>query len=105
MFDLPFLGSDIITGFAGESDEDFEITRNNLEASGLSQIHTFPYSKRAGTIGASAENQVDDKIKEKRADIVKAISKKKLSEFINKNIGTTREILIEKHSIFLLQGI
>lgn len=97
MFDLPFLGSDIITGFAGESDEDFEITRNNLEASGLSQIHTFPYSKRAGTIGASAENQVDDKIKEKRADIVKAISKKKLSEFINKNIGTTREILIEKH--------
>lgn len=97
MFDLPFLGSDIITGFAGESDEDFEITRNNLEASGLSQIHTFPYSKRAGTKGASAENQVDDKIKEKRADIVKAISKKKLTEFINKNIGTTREILIEKH--------
>lgn len=96
MFDLPFLGSDIITGFAGETDEDFEITRQNLEKSGLSQIHTFPYSKRSGTVGAAAKNQVDDKVKEKRADIVKEISQHKLEEFINKNIGTEREILIEK---------
>ncbi len=97
IFDLPFLGSDIITGFAGETDEDFEITRQNLEKSGLSQIHTFPYSKRAGTLGASMDNQVDDKVKEKRAAIVKEISKHKLDEFINKNIGTEREVLIEKH--------
>ena len=97
MFDLPFLGSDIITGFAGETDEDFEITRQNLEKSGLSQIHTFPYSKRAGTVGASAPDQVDGNVKEQRAAIVKEISRKKLSEFINKNIGTVREILIEKH--------
>lgn len=97
MFDLPFLGSDIITGFAGESDEDFEITRSNLEKSGLSQIHTFPYSKRSGTVGAALNNQVDDKIKEKRAAIVKQISACKFSDFINKNIGKEREILIEKH--------
>lgn len=96
MFDLPFLGSDIITGFAGESDEDFEITRENLEKSGLSQIHTFPYSKRSGTVGAASNEQVDDKVKEKRADVVKEISRKKLSEFINKNVGTEREVLIEK---------
>lgn len=96
MFDLPFLGSDIITGFAGESDDDFEITRENLEKSGLSQIHTFPYSKRSGTVGAASIEQVDDKVKEKRADVVKEISRKKLTEFINKNIGTEREILIEK---------
>lgn len=96
MFDLPFLGSDIITGFAGESDDDFEITRENLEKSGLSQIHTFPYSKRSGTVGAASNEQVDDKVKEKRADVVKEISRKKLSEFINKNVGTEREVLIEK---------
>lgn len=98
MFDLPFLGSDIITGFAGETDADFTITKQNLEKSGLSQIHTFPYSKRAGTIGADMDNQVDDKIKEKRAGIVKEISKHKLDKFINKNIGLVREILIEKHA-------
>ena len=97
IFDMPFLGSDIITGFAGESDEDFEVTRQNLELSGLSQIHTFPYSKRKGTIGASLPNQVDEKIKEQRASIVKEISARKLTEFINKNTGTEREVLIEKH--------
>ena len=97
MFDLPFLGSDIIAGFAGETDEDFEITRSNLEKSGLSQIHTFPYSMRKGTVGAGLSSQVDDNIKEQRADIVKEISRKKYKDFVNKNIGTIREILIEKH--------
>ena len=96
-FNLPFIGSDIIAGFAGETDENFEITRQNLEKSGLTQIHTFPYSQREGTVGATLENQVDEKTKEKRAEIIKAISKKKLDEFIKKNIGTTREVLIEKH--------
>ncbi len=96
MFDMPFLGSDIITGFAGETDEDFEITRKNLEISGLSQIHTFPYSIRKGTKGASMPNQVDEKVKEERAAIVKEISAKKHEEFIRKNIGKIREVLIEK---------
>lgn len=96
-FDLPFIGSDIIAGFAGESEEDFKITCQNLEKSGLTQIHTFPYSQREGTVGATLDNQVDEKTKEKRAEIIKAISKKKLDEFIKKNIGTTREVLIEKH--------
>lgn len=97
IFELPFLGSDIITGFAGETEEDFEITRQNLESSGLTQIHTFPYSKRKGTIGESLENQVPDNIKNQRATIIKEISKKKLEGFINKNIGRTVEVLIEKH--------
>ena len=97
MFELPFLGSDIITGFAGETDEDFYITKSNLEKSGLTQIHTFPYSRRAGTKGAEMPDQIDDKIKELRADIVKEISRKKYDEFVNKNIGLVKEVLIEKH--------
>lgn len=96
-FDLPFLGSDIIAGFAGETEEDFEITRKNLEKSGLVQIHTFPYSRRNGTIGDTMTNQVPDNIKNQRAATIKAISKQKLEEFINKNLGKTKEILIEKH--------
>lgn len=95
-FDLPFLGSDIIAGFAGETDEDFEITRQNLEKSGLTQIHTFPYSQRKGTIGESLPDQNSDKIKNNRASIIKDISKRKYNEFINKNIGRTLEVLIEK---------
>lgn len=95
-FDLPFLGSDIIAGFAGETEEDFEITRKNLEKSGLTQIHTFPYSKRKGTIGESLPDQNSDEIKNKRATIIKDISKKKYNEFISKNLGKTHEVLIEK---------
>jgi len=97
MFDLPFLGSDIIVGFAGETDEDFEITRENLAKSGLTQIHTFPYSIRKGTVGESMPNQNSDDVKNKRATIIKEISKQKLNEFINKNLGRVCEVLIEKH--------
>lgn len=96
-FENPFLGSDVIAGFAGETKEDFEITRKNLLSSGLTQIHTFPYSKRKGTIGAEMENQVPDDVKNSRATIIKEISKEKLNNFIEKNIGKTLEVLIEKH--------
>lgn len=96
-FENPFLGSDVIAGFAGETEENFEITRKNLLSSGLTQIHTFPYSKRKGTIGAEMENQVPDDVKNSRATIIKEISKEKLNNFIEKNIGKTLEVLIEKH--------
>ena len=96
IFDLPFLGSDVIAGFAGESVEDFETTLDNLKKSGLTQIHTFPYSIRKGTVGATRPEQLDDKEKEHRAGLIKKISANKYSEFIEKNIGTVREVLIEK---------
>lgn len=108
MFNLPFLGSDIIAGFAGETEEDFEITRQNLEKSGLTQIHTFPYSIRQGTVGAGREGHLPDSIKEKRANIIKEISKRKYEEFVQKNIGTVREIHIEKRpqkATGLLKGV
>ena len=107
-FDMPFLGSDIIAGFAGETEEDFKTTITNLELSGLTQIHTFPYSIREGTVGAKSTEQIDEKIKEQRADIIKEISKKKHEEFIKNNVGKVREVLIEKHpdkKTGLLKGV
>ena len=97
MFDLPFIGSDIITGFAGETEEDFSITTENLRKSGLTKIHTFPYSIRPGTVGASLPNQLPERTRQIRADIVKALSFVKQKEFIRKNIGKEHEVLIEKH--------
>ena len=98
IFDMPFLGSDIITGFAGETEDDFKTTVSNLEKSGLSQIHTFPYSIREGTAGAKILNQLPEEVRQERAEIIKQISNKKYNEFVRKNIGTTREILIEKQN-------
>lgn len=97
MFELPFLGSDIITGFAGETEEDFYTTVENLRKSGLSQIHVFPYSIREGTVGATFPNQVEEGTRQIRADIVKALSALKHIAFINKNIGKIHDVLIEKH--------
>ena len=97
MFDLPFIGSDIIAGFAGETKNDFHTTVDNLQKSGLTKIHVFPYSIRKGTQGAIEENQLDEKTKTIRADIIKAVSFLKYTEFVKKNINQEQEILIEKH--------
>lgn len=97
IFENPFIGSDIIVGFAGESEKDFDITYSNLQNSGLSQIHTFPYSVRRGTVGADMSEQVEDSVKTLRADKVKLLSKKKYSKFVEKNIGSVKKLLVEKH--------
>ncbi|MBR2431248.1 tRNA (N(6)-L-threonylcarbamoyladenosine(37)-C(2))-methylthiotransferase MtaB [bacterium] len=95
-FNKPFLGSDIIAGFVGETDKDFETTVENLTKSNLSQIHTFPYSIRKGTIAEKFEGHLPDKIKEERANIIKKISAEKFEKFIQSNIGSEQEVLIEK---------
>lgn len=96
-FDNPFVGSDIIAGFAGETEEDFLITKDNLEKSGLTQIHTFPYSIRKGTIGETLPDQNSDSVKAQRSTIIKEISKRKYQEFLNANLDNKLEVLVEKH--------
>ena len=95
-FENPFLGSDIIAGFVGETEEDFLITVENLKKSQLSQIHTFPYSIRKGTIAEKMEGHLEDKIKEERASVIKQISAEKFEQFIQKNKDTYQEVLVEK---------
>jgi threonylcarbamoyladenosine tRNA methylthiotransferase MtaB len=96
-FYLPFIGSDIIAGFAGENEKDFDLTVENLEQADLTQIHTFPYSIREGTLAAKFPNQLPQKLKDDRAKIIKKISAQKYSDFLQKNLGTTQEVLIEKN--------
>ncbi len=95
-FEKPFLGSDIIAGFAGETEEDFLTTVENLKKSKLSQIHTFPYSIRKGTIAEKMEGHLPDKVKEKRALVIKQISAQKYEDFLLSNLGREEEVLIEK---------
>lgn len=97
LFELPFLGSDVIAGFVGETQEDFETTLKNLEKSGLTAIHTFPYSIRKGTQAEKMQGHLPDKVKEERATAIKKISAQKTKEFLEKNVGTVHNVLIEKH--------
>ena len=97
LFELPFLGSDVIAGFVGETQEEFETTIKNLEKSGLTAIHTFPYSIRKGTQAEKMEGHLPDKVKEERATAIKKISAQKTKEFLEKNVGTVHNVLVEKH--------
>ena len=96
-FNKPFLGSDIIAGFVGETEDEFLTTVENLKKSKLSQIHTFPYSIRKGTIAEKLSGHLDEKIKEERAAVIKQISAEKFITFQKSNIGDVAEVLIEKH--------
>ena len=107
-FKNPFIGSDIIAGFVGETEDDFAENIENLKKSKLTKIHTFPYSIRKGTAAETMQGHLSDTIKNQRADLIKQLSSKKHEEFINNCIGTKQEILIEKRpdkNTGLLKGV
>ncbi len=69
-YENPAITTDIIVGFPGETDEEFDVTCNNLEALNLYEMHIFKYSKRKGTVAADMDNQVPEEIKNQRSDIL-----------------------------------
>ncbi len=95
LFEDPFIGSDIIVGFPGENNNDFEETYSNLSKTNLSQIHVFPYSKRKNTKAYDMTNQVPENLKKERVSKIKEISDIKHQLFLQKNIGKTLEIIVE----------
>ena len=88
--------TDIIVGFPGETEEDFNETCEFSKLIGFSKIHVFPYSRRAGTKADTMPNQIDERIKKERVNklinISNDLEEKYLDKFINKEV----EVLIEK---------
>lgn len=89
------LTTDIIVGFPGETEEEFETTYKFLEEIKFSKMHVFKYSVREGTVAAKMENQIDGSIKEKRSQELIKLSDKNEEEFVKQNIGRTLEVLFE----------
>ncbi|MBE7028943.1 MAG: tRNA (N(6)-L-threonylcarbamoyladenosine(37)-C(2))-methylthiotransferase MtaB [Ruminococcaceae bacterium] len=87
--------TDLIVGFPGEDEEEFNKTLNFIKEIPFYQIHTFKYSKREGTKAAGMENQVPSFIKDERSKKVLKISKEKSAEFEKSYIGKEVEILTE----------
>ena len=87
--------TDIIAGFPGETDEDFEETMRTVEEIGFTHIHAFPYSKREGT-PATMEDQVPEAVKKTRVALLKSLGQKGLQKFAEQMIGKPAEILIER---------
>ena len=107
-FKNPFIGSDVIVGFPGETEEDFLITVENLRKTELSAIHVFPYSVRKNTKAAEMPVQIEMNVKRHRADVLHALAGEKFSNFVQKNINQESEILVEKRpdkNTGLLKGV
>ena len=95
-FDDPAITTDIIVGFPGETDEDFEDTIKNLTELELYEIHTFKYSRRKGTVADKMKDQVDERVKNTRSDAVLELTAKQKKDFESKFINKSQDVLIEE---------
>lgn len=87
--------TDIIVGFPGETDEEWNMTMENVELIGFGHIHIFSYSSREGTKAARLENPVDEAIKKFRSNQLHSLADKLKQQFHEKHLNRTVEVLWE----------
>jgi len=88
--------TDVIVGFPGETDEDFMQTVRLVRQVGFSHIHTFRYSRRKGTRADRMENQVEEKVKTERSELIRKISESNRLAYMDSMLKKTQRILVEK---------
>lgn len=92
------LSTDIIVGFPGETEEDFEDTLDVVRKVGFEQVYMFIYSKRVGTPAATFENQVPEDVAHKRFDRLKELADSQVEKSGAKYVGTVQKVLVEGRS-------
>ena len=90
--------TDIIVGFPGETEEDFEDTLDVVRKVNYEQVYMFIYSRRKGTVADNMENQIPEEIKHKRFDRLKELYDSRVSENNEKYVGTIQKILVDGQS-------
>lgn len=95
-FGNPAITTDVITGFPGETEEEFEQTKRFLEKVCFYEMHIFKYSKRAGTVAAEMPNQVPEPVKTVRSNELLELEKRQSKEFRSRYIGRQTEVLLEE---------
>ncbi len=99
--------TDIIVGFPGETEEDFEDTLDVVEKVKFEQVYMFIYSRRVGTPADKMENQIPEEIKHKRFDRLKELVEKQTEINNEKYLGTIQKVLVEgtsKNNAEMLTG-
>ncbi|MBI5057096.1 MAG: tRNA (N(6)-L-threonylcarbamoyladenosine(37)-C(2))-methylthiotransferase MtaB [Nitrospirae bacterium] len=89
------IGTDVIVGFPGESEMDFNDTVKFIEHLSLSYLHVFPYSRRPDTSASLLASQVDPHIKHRRVNILLDISTKKKNAYINNKLENILDVIVE----------
>lgn len=95
IFDSPAITTDIMVGFAGETEEEFNKSLAFVEKTKFARAHIFPYSRRTGTVAAALNNQVNNEEKNHRAKLMAEISEKNEKEFISSQVGKVFPVLFE----------
>jgi len=88
--------TDIIVGFPGESKEDFAETLRIAREARFSHIHTFRYSRRKGTRADGLEDQVVERIKSERSEVIRKVSEENRIRYMQSMLGKEQHVLIEK---------
>ncbi len=89
------IGADVIVGFPGETDDEFEVTRSLIAELPLSYLHVFTYSERAGTPAATMPNPVPYEVRKARNHVLREISEQKRSDFAHSMIGRRLEVVLQ----------
>ncbi len=90
------IGADIIVGFPGETEEQFQNTKKFLTEMPITHFHVFPFSKRKNTTAAKLENHIPHHIKKQRVKELITLGEQKLQEFALSKIGSTTDVLFER---------
>lgn len=88
--------TDVIVGFPGETNQEFENTYEYLKDLGLTQMHIFKYSPRKGTPASEMENQIDPQVKQLRSNRLLNLDRENFRNFANKYLEKEVEVLFEK---------
>lgn len=92
------LGADVIVGFPGEGEEQFQNTLRFIEASPLTHLHVFSYSPRPGTPAADMDDQVPESVKKKRNELLRLLAQEKNYSFRKKILNTELNVVVEAGS-------
>ena len=98
-FELPALTTDVITGFPGETEKDFEESLSFVEKIGFYETHVFPYSRREGTRAASMPDQLTEAVKKERADRLLRLNERQKEKYERSMIGRTLSVLLEEELV------
>lgn len=92
------IGADMIVGFPGESEEQFNATYNLAKELPITHFHVFPYSKRKGTIASRSENHIHQAVKKERSRALNMFGEAKLAMLSEDMVGTSTEVLFERRN-------
>lgn len=101
-FDNPAITTDVIVGFPGETQEEFDVTYEYLKRIKFYELHVFKYSRRKGTMADKMPDQVDEQIKSARSDRLLELDEKLSTQYREKYIG--KDICVLTEEVNVIEG-